>query len=354
MTAHLEKVNPAKHKYNHVRFSHIKIKPGQPAVLTADPWSFLHGTLLRCIDERKGANRKRYIRANYYASLAENFYRAALATDLPAKGTLLYYGMLNLTKCLLSVERIPLETTKEYHGIRLSFGTQFRIEVENPRGNSISIFAEFAKLLGTPVEQKREVELRDAFSHIPELHSVCFGLNFLSRRKFLPITIEFLVDERKDYLFTEITFDKKHEQPLSTKRFLRGERANYFMKGYPREGKIVYRSKRRKRLGTWDRVYSNVLKEYSRFDITSMLTRAGYNYYCDLAPGQYHHLCYSLLVLFYIGSTARYRPTEVEKLMSGEFRPLVTETAALVPKQFLYQIVSRVTRKLCVMPFADI
>lgn len=176
---------------------------------------------------------------------------------------------------------------------------------------------------------------------------------FYEYPKFLPIKIEFLVNKKRNYLFTEVVFDKKHEQPLLTSRFLKNRRAQYFTKSYPRNGAITYRSKARKKLNNWDRVYANVLKEYEGFNIASILTRAGYSYYCDLAPGKYHHLAYALLSMFYLGTAARYRPTEVEEVMSGEFRPLANETAAICPKQLLYQIVSRVTERLCVIPFAD-
>lgn len=353
MTKPLERGELAKNKYNEVRYSHIPIRPGQPAVLTADPWAFLHGALLQKINHSRGNNREKFQRANYYARLAEDFYSAAKATELPSKGTLLYYGMLNLTKCLLSVNGVPLETTHEYHGLKLPLGTKFQVEVAGTPSNAISIFEEFCKLLGTPINGKHVVELKDAFTHIPELHSVCADLNFMRRKKFLPIKIDFLVNKKRDYLFTEVVFDKKHEQPLLTSRFLKDRRAQYFKEGFPRDGAITYRSKARKRLNDWDRVYANVLKEYERFNIASILTRAGYTYYCDLSPGQYHHLAYSLLTMFYLGTAARYRPTEVEEVMSGEFRPLANETSAICPKQFLYQIASRVTERVCVIPFAD-
>ena len=88
----------AKYKYNNVKYSHVEIKPGQSAVLTAEPWSFLHGTLLQEIPKSRGTNKANLIRAKYYAKLAEDFFDAGKSIDLPSKGTLLYYGMLNLVR----------------------------------------------------------------------------------------------------------------------------------------------------------------------------------------------------------------------------------------------------------------
>jgi len=86
----------------------------------------------------------------------------------------------------------------------------------------------------------------------------------------------------------------------------------------------------------------------------SILTPAGYRYYCDLEPGVFHHLCYSLMALFFIGSIVRYRPTAVGDTFAGELRPLATESLALIPRQFLYQIAGRIVGKECVVPFARI
>ena len=45
----LQKLKEAKYKYQNVRYSHVLIKPAEAAVLTADPWSYLHGHLLQKI-----------------------------------------------------------------------------------------------------------------------------------------------------------------------------------------------------------------------------------------------------------------------------------------------------------------
>jgi len=354
MATRLEKGQAAKYKYNDVRYSHIEIGPGSPSVLTADPWSFLHGHLLQKSEATIGENRTRYHRENYFARLAEDFYRAAEHAELPTKGTLLYYGMLNLVKSFLSTRGVKLEEKHEYHGMNLPINKKFEVEIKKPPTNAVSIFAEFAKQLGTPVKVKHVIQLRDAFNQIPELHGICHDLSFIRRKKFLPIKIDFLVNESKEYLFTEVYFEKKHEQALLASRFLKGDRGKYFKEGYPRDGFIVYRSKNRKKVNNnnWDRVYKNSLKEYKKFKLTSILTRSGFRYYCDLDPGDYHHLCYSIMIMFYIGTAARYRPTEVSEVMSGELRPLITETSAICPKQFLYQLVSLTTDKLCVIPFA--
>jgi len=346
---------PAKYKYNQVRFSHVPIRPGQGAVLTADPWSYLHGHLLQKALNKRGDKRRNLERSSYYARLAEDFYRGGDLVELPTQGTLLYYGMLNLVKCWLSSEGVPLESQIEHHGLNLSPELKFELNVMGSTKQSVNIFAEFANILGTPVVGKHQAKLHSAIAHIPELHAICSNLGFTRKAKFLPIEVDFLTNADHRYLFTEVSFSKGHEEHLPTTKFYSGARKLYFTECPDRNGKTVYRSKSRKRLGTnWKSVYGNVLKDYSKFHIASILTRNGYRYYCDLEPGEYHHLCYSLMVMFYIGSAARYRPSEVEEVLNGPLRPLVTEAVALCPRQFLYQLVSLITGQLCVIPYAQI
>ena len=297
------------------------------------------------------------MRAKYYSRLAADFYHAAEATEFPIKATLCYYGMLNLVKCFLSVRGIELESTLEHHGLTLPQNKKQTIQVKN-YSSGVSIFAEFAKLLGKSVTSQHELPINDAICRIPELHEMMYSLGQISssRRKFLPIQIHFLVNSSKNKLFTEIRYEKKNEARVDTQNFFRGARKEYFVKREDENGWVIYRSKNRKSFseGNFPRIYRNIQKEYTYFNLASLLTRSGYKYYCDLRPGLYHHLSFSLALLFYLGSIARYRPTEVEELTTGVFSPLVSEALAVIPRQFLYQLVSSTTGKVCVIPQAKL
>lgn len=347
----------AKYKYKDVQYSHIEVGVEDSLVLTADPWSYLYAYLTQKIPKTKGSNRRGFERAIYYANLAENFFRAGDGIDLPAKGTLIYYGMLNLVKCLLASNGVELETVIEHHGLTLPLEKTETIEIQGQKRDVVNIFAEFADYLGTPVCGKSELTITSISSHIPELHEVCYQLGHLNGKKhFLPIEIDFLVNSKRDRLFTEIRYRKGHESQLPTGRFLKGEFASYFQDGYPKDGWIVYRSKKKKNLtnGNWDRTYRNICREYRDFRLSSLLSRTGYRYYCDLRPGKYHHLCYTHLLMYYIGTAARYRPKEIDSILSGTLRLLITEAIALCPHQFLYQIVSEITKTRCVIPYAKL
>ncbi len=356
MSRTIEQCELALFQYNKLRYSFVSQTAGEQQILTSDPWSFLSSNLQARIVISRGVNRKKLERAFYFASLAEDFYRAAESVQLPAKGTLLYYGMLDLVKAYLSLNDVPLETTHEHHGLVLPIGKKMTIEARPKTKEGINIFACFSEALGRPIHAPIEVNFKQALSHIPEIHGIYSNLGHIGKRKLLPVTIEFQTNAERNFLFTELIYDKEQEAKVDTRRFLKGIRQKYFKDGFARPKKIVFRSARRKAYvkETMDRIYGNILSEYRNFDIVQILTKQGYRYYIDLRPGEFPHLAYALLSMFYLGSAARYRPLEINSLLDGDLRPLVSEFVSLTPRQFLYQMVSLTTGKECVIPFSAV
>lgn len=356
MSRAIEKGEIALYKYNRLRYSFVDLAAGEQQVLSSDPWAFLSSHLQTKLAGKRGANRERIERAIYYASLAEDFYRAAQSVPLPAQGTLFYYGMLDLVKSFLSLRGADLETTFEHHGLMLPLGKKLTIEAKPKMKDAFNVFSNFCAELGREIKAPIEVDFRQALSHVPEVHGIYASLGHIAKRKLLPVKIEFQVNSKRDFLFTELIFDKEQESKVDTTRFLKGNRAGYFKEGYPRDKQIVYRAIRRKSFtkDNLDRKYKNILTEYAALDVVPILTQQGYRYYIDLRPGDVPHLAYSLMAMFYLGSAARYRPLEIKSLLEGDLRPLVSEFVSLTPRQFLYQLVSLTTGRECVIPFSAI
>lgn len=356
MARPIEKGEAALYNYNRLRYSFVELAAGEQHVLSSDPWAFLSSHLQTRLANKRGANRERIERALYFASLAEDFYRAAQSVPLPAQGTLYYYGMLDLVKSFLSLRGADLETTFEHHGLMLPLGKKLTIEAKPKMKDAFNVFAHFCEALGKDIKAPIQFNFRQALSHVPEVHGIYVSLGHIAKRKLLPVKIEFQVNVSKEFLFTEVVYDKEQEAKVDASRFLKGERKSYFRDGYPRDQKIVVRAKRRKSFtkGNIDRIYRNILSEYSSLDVVPILTPQGYRYYVDLRPGDVPHLAYSLMAMFYLGSAARYRPLEIRGLLEGELRPLVSEFVSLTPRQFLYQLVSLTTGKECVIPFSAI
>ena len=349
----------ALYEFQKVTFSHFDSGPGESLLLTADPWSYLDACLSQHLDGARGQNRKSYLRARYYAELAQGFYAAAESVALPTKGTLIYYGMLNLAKCYLATLRIPLEEQLEHHGLTLPFDKEKEVTVTEKTNNSINIFHEFADALGTPVVSKKTYDLKQICSHIPEIHEITFALGHLPNKKkrlLLPVQIAFMVNKTKDRLFTEIKYEKKNEARVQIDKFYKGTRMKYFKDLGEENGWHIYRSHRKRAVSKeqWPRAFKTFCSEFSGFDLASILTHEGYRYYVDLGKRDYHHLAWTLMLMYYIGSIARYRPVAAEAIMNDSMRPLISEAVAVCPKQFLYQLTSFITKRTCSVPHASL
>jgi hypothetical protein len=347
---------PAKHNYNPIKYSFVRVKAGEHHVLTSDPWSYLASYIQSLLPKKKGKNKQNLERAFHYARLAEDFFKASETTPLPAKGTLAYYSMLNLVKCYLSCAGLELEKTYEHHGLQLPQGQKGHIEAKKPDPTKhVNIFSEFCKHLGSPVSTTTVFSLEQALSHIPEIHGLYASITE-TKRKLLPISIDFLVTEDKKFLFTELSYKKEQENKVDVNKLHKGARLIHFKAAYARDNSVVHRSTSRKTF-TRDNIetkYLNILSEYEQFNITPILTRQGYRYYVDLKPGEFPSLAYSLAAMFYLGSAARYRPVEMEAVLRGKLRPLITELISLTPKQFLYRMVSHITQRECVIPLSKL
>lgn len=347
--------------FNHARvvYSPFGAGPGAQFVLTADPWSYLTATINQKLAEgTRGANRRRIQRALYFADLAESFAESAKDSSLPASGTLAYYGILNLVKCYLSINGVDLESKLEHHGLSLPLGKKQKILVSKPAKDGLNIFHEFSRLLGKPVTSKGEVSFEDVSGHLPEIHEMAYTLGHLpgSKRGFMPVDIRFLLSDSDDYLFSEVRYEKKQGTRVDTSKFLAGKRKAYFRARYESENYHVHRSLKRKKC-SWDsfpRIYSNACKEYSYFDLCSILSPDGYKFYCDLRTPKYHHLAYAFIMMYYIGTAARYRPSEMNDLLDSDQRPIISEALAVIPGQMLYHLVSLCTKRNCVVPHASI
>jgi YaaC-like Protein len=350
----------ALYDYSPLVFSHIDIEPGASAVVLADPWAYLRSHLYQDWSKRaKSPARTRLNRAIYYTRQAEGFYAASANSDVETKGVLAYYGMLNLVKSFLSYSGVELETVKEHHGLTIPLGSPEDIEIASPAtSGGVNIFHEFARLLGTPVSNKTTVSFIDAMHRVPELHGILKGTRQLAGKpSFLPVDFELCVSMDFKTYFEQVSFEKRHDNAINHSRFESGERKRYF-KGpfFEPNGNIVYQSKAVRDFNKTKcaAVYRNSLRRLNAFNVTSLLTRTGYRYYIDLNPGKHHHLCCTLLIMFYLSSIERYRPTVVDEHFQSEKRPLLTEALAICPKQFLYQMVGRITRDLCVVPYSAI
>ncbi len=134
------------------------------------------------------------------------------ASPIPAQGTLVYYGILNLVKCFLSIRGVDLETQMEQHGLSLPLGSVQELQISAPSSAALNIFHVFAKLLGKPLTGRESVSIKGICGHIPEIHEMAFTLKHMPSRKrsFLPLDIRFMVNPAESHLFTEVAYKKNN------------------------------------------------------------------------------------------------------------------------------------------------
>jgi hypothetical protein len=358
----------AKRDYKSVKYFPYEIDPGDPFALTSDPWHYLKAWLKKQISEIKKAtsHRNKLEKALYFAKLAESFQKAADVTELPTKGTLAYYSVLNLVKTFLLVKDYDLETTIEYHGLNLPSDKTVELKISSaPTGNGINIFHEFAKEMGCTVHAGSTISLDEMISEIAEVHEMCFNLGKLKtgKRKFLPIEIRILTNKSKRNKLTyEISFEKKNSKLMRTEKFDSGNLSAKLTKEVEDEKRRdwnIYRAKTShnytyKSNSSWKSNYRAICKEIEELRVVSMLTRRGYRYYLNLQPEKYKSPVYFFALMYYIGSVARYRPTLNEEILEGDYSAILNEVMHTCPKQFLYFMVSKITKKVCAVPMSKI
>lgn len=354
MPRSFEEVEKAKYKYQSIIYFPFGIEPGSSFVLTSNPWAYLKAWIDKEISSRslRGENKIRYTKAKYFAEQAENFEIASNKSNFPIKATLSYYSMLNLIKSYLSTKGLDLEKKEESHGVSLTTN-DYELGIFGRLNNCTNIFYEFCQALEKPILGKDIIKLDQIIYDIPEIHELSYSLELINKRKFLPIEIDILTNKEHTYLFTEISYKKENDYRLPIEKFLKNGREKYFkLKEENLNGKVIYRSIKKKKFdkNNIHTIYKNICNELRKFDINLILTRDGYKYYVNLIPNRYHQLANVVLLMFYMGTTARYRPTITKEIMTGNYYPIMTEAVETCPTQFLYQMVSLITGSACVVP----
>lgn len=358
-----------KKNFNSVKYFPFQNFPGESYVLTSNPWNYLKAYLKNEHDRIKkktaklGPKKERLSRALYFIQLAESFQISADNTDMPTKATLTYYSVLNIVKTFLLIRGHDLEKNQEYHGLSLNPKDNDELTISGiAKAGGLNIFHEYAAEMGCTITPGGKIKLKEMISNLPEIHEMAFNLNLTikSKRKFLPIDIEFLSnDKRWNKLTYRICFEKKHKHDYKIASFKNGILAKNLEEADDVDGKICYLAKNKKTLTnksqfSWNHNYSDFCKEIKTLNVCEMLTRQGYKYYLDLQPDKYKPQLYYFSLMFYIGSVARYRPTVNEEILEGEYKSIIAETLVSCPKQFLYIMTGYITKKICAIPLANL
>lgn len=358
----------ARRHYQAVKYFPFGNSAGSSFVLTSYPFNYLHAWLdnkINIILRDTEKKRNKLSKAKYFTTLSEDFYQSSLHAQMPAKGTLIYYSLLNLVKAQLIVSGYDLESKIEHHGLTLPPKNDTKLKLTPMKApGTISIFHEFAKTLKHPINNSdgNGIELEDLLRELPEIHELghALGLFQNTKRKFLPVHLTIRTNEPKNKLYFIFTFEKKNEKLMRTDK-LEKDPFNKIIKPVKTNEKDLICYKSIKQINytknsdrSWRMAYKKITTEISKLNITPLLTRNGYRNYINLEQPRFHRLSSLLAFTFYIGTVARYRPTLNESVLKGDFQPLISEAIISCPNQFFYQLISHITDQVCAIPQAKI
>ena len=358
----------ARKNFNSVHYFPFGNVPADSYVLTSDPWNFLKAYLKNEYDKikrstpKQGPVKERIGKAIYFIELAESFQKSADNIQLPTKATLTYYSALNVVKAFLLIRGHDLETAQEYHGLSLNSEDKTEITVSKVAKNGINIFHTFASELGFTANPSSKISLTEMVSNLPEIHELAFNLGLINKtkRKFLPVQVEFTSNENRwTRLSYRLSFKRKHKHDYRIEKFKNGILSQKLEFEKDEGEKVIYKSKQIRALThksdqSWNTNYQEFCKELNEINIRLILTRLGYKYYLDIQPDKYNSPIYYLVMVFYLGSIARYRPSLNEEIIKGEYNAIVAEVMNSSPKQFLYFMTGMMTNKVCAIPMANL
>lgn len=351
-----------------VKYFPFENSSGAPFILTSDPFSYLQAWLDNKISEIKrdrAKHRNLYVKAKYFAELAEGFHNSAKQAKMPSKGTLIYYTLINLVKTFLLVRGYDLETKMEHHGLSLPSDKKTSLKLTTIGNEGISIFHEFAKTIGVEINNGDGLEIKfdEILRELPEVHEIGYALNLFpkTKRKHLPIEIIIRTNANRNRIYYTICYEKKFDKIMKTDKLLKG---TFKQKLFPIDcnidsGKKYFRSKLIFNYTcNSDRshksAYKRICEDIEQLRITPMITRNGYRNYLNLEPSRMHRLSATLAFAYYIGTVARYRPTLNNEILKGKYQALIQEAVSSCPNQFFYLMVSHITRQICAIPMAKI
>ena len=353
--------------YNAIKYFPFKNKAGDAFILTADPLSYLEAWLnnkLSVIQRDSQKKRNQLRKAIYFTQLSKDFYNSATKATMPSKATLLYYSFINLVKVCLILNGYDLETRVEHHGLTLP--SNYKDKLRLATGNEyISIFREFAKVMGTEINNGAglEIKLEELLRDLPEIHEIGYALNLFpqTKRKFLPVDVVIRTNAAKNKLYYTISYEKKFDKMMKVDKLKNGKFKKLIFKLDIADDPIKnhYRSIKNFTYTassdrSWTMCYPKIMEELDKFSITPMLTRQGHRFYLNLEPNRFGRLSSVLAFVFYLGTVARYRPTLNEEILKGKYQPLINEAIIACPNQFFYLLVSHITKQICAIPHSKI
>lgn len=327
----------------------------QRRLYVKDPWATLFEAVYR-----SEIPKARIQEALSYLDQAEEYFKAGTQVGgrMSVKPLLLYYSVLNLSKCILAVRKPGMHLSNARHGLsatrphpRALLGDQIGIKTSSVQ---VNVFNELMSLLDGRTLAFRDLEVRHLLAQILPAHRLW---TYASGRKeqFISIDILPLHDDVALEAWLTLSIDKGEITYMgqSIRDFLRSA-------GLP---------------GQWQQVHSdtpshialeqsasirytgrpldcvNQLFGSLRSSIWSVVTTTyphrKYYLNCDPHLGRYRlpQWASTYVFFYYLSDLTRYRPVHFDRFIESKYGPQVESILDECPQQFLFLMASELLER---------
>lgn len=348
MALKYEETSPLTFKKKEIKLNLFGSDTTKAPIYCSSPWGAMRGYINGEIDKLKKASPKkaRLQDSLYYVKQAEQFFIASNHVPLLTKTTLLYYSMMNLTKCYLALNNKPTGT---HHGLTIDYKkTTPKIKILNSYQGTDMTFEHFSSLIGCNLKTTSEFTFSELTKNLLEVHNLNHSLNS-SSLNYLPVELElreYTSSKQKKYaLFLKIS--KEDERIYSSKWNRILSVPNKFTKVTTISDKFnIYKLRANnleysKLKGQIDSLGKKI-RETRRFS-SMMSAKSKSRFYFHLEDRDYSNITYSYMTMFLLGHIARYNPRKAEEYLQGKNYSIITEITNLCPTQFLYKMANFIT-----------
>lgn len=316
-------------------------------IYASDPWATIHDAL-------GSAQLADYESADSFLRQAKEFFRAADASGTPESRPLLYYySFMNLTKALALVRGRPNIVGKAIHGVSddQTAGhavTTAKLNVQTPGSSSVSVLNELhVAVTGQPVFPA-QVKVSELLLHSVIAHRLWAYAGDRKERFISVERVRIMHDPSTRTIWSTITVRPEvlahRGWTVSKVRTLSGLSSDFRPVDDPAGNRIFEQISPITYTGRPSDVVMDVVG-VARPHLWQTVTSAPpyRRYYLLLTqPNEQrlHQIVSAYLILFWLGSLTRYRPTELLAALSGPWGGFFREFLATQPQQLLYLLAS--------------
>lgn len=299
-----------------------------------------------------------------YLHQASDFYSASETATSAARPLLLYYCFLNLAKVLLRVRAPGVSLRQARHGVSDYSGnskvkrftvTAQRVLIPTPKPGVVNIFSELATALKAQVPGGTRHRIVDLLAQCPAVHRSYIHASRYPQVLFAVPKAAFLHDAATKMGWATVTVRGLGALTAGKTQL---ERRMYFRSVFARIGAsdsgYVFESKPTSYNGDPLEVLPSLSEQCQAAGMSSILTADGYRFYVASmsARARMHPLLASYLVTFYLGSVARYRPEDLDKILKGKWGWTFSEFLSTQGRQMVYLFANEVLGREVVKAWA--